>query len=88
MFAWPLAWRAGAVIGRPDVTDARSEVAVEKPHGHFEVTQASGLPAARVKASLNGGAYFHVFEMKIHERLGGLVPQMRKIFPRDHGGRE
>jgi hypothetical protein len=43
---------------------AGGEVAVEEPDGHFEMAQGAGLAGAGLQAALDGGADFHVFEMK------------------------
>ena len=54
----------GAVVGGPGLAGAGGEVAVEEPDGHFEMAQGAGLAGAGLQAALDGGADFHVLEMK------------------------
>src|SRR5437879_5429571 len=68
------------VVDGPGAADARGEVTVEEPHGHLEMAQAPGLPAARVEAALDGGADLHVLEVKRGELFGSLRAERFEIF--------
>ncbi len=57
----------GAVVGGPGLAGAGGEVAVEEPDGHFEVAERAGLAGAGLQAALDGGADFHVLQMKTDE---------------------
>ncbi len=75
-----------------EAADSGRNIPMKQPYRHFQVTEPSGLPAACIEASLDGGANLHVFHVKIDELLCGLLADGLESFTGDilwnHSGGE